>query len=142
MVSTTLESVEEYFHASNEQLFQEQPKTNDYYSSLTHKQPFQVKLIDAKRGKGLIATELIKKETIFIQETPIVSMQCSMNKKAALVCAECHRFLGSLEEQMKHVLDRDLTVQEQEIFNELDQDAEIKMKFRNPVKCGTCCTSF
>ena len=109
------------FHVSNDQLWND-PRTLEYYNQLTVDQPFTIQYCHPIKGKGMFSHQFIKCGTVILKEKALVSMQCSMNKKAALVCSECHHFLGSDSIQLKHILQRDLTLDEQTILLKTDQN--------------------
>ncbi|KAK9840433.1 hypothetical protein WJX74_009879 [Apatococcus lobatus] len=54
----------------------------------------------AAKGKGLYATEDFNDGEVLLKEPPFVAGQHALNRSKAVVCANCFRFLGSVELQI------------------------------------------
>lgn len=61
-------------------------------------------------GKGVFAEADLVDSAVLLRERPLLSMQHEGNKQHCLVCSNCLRFIGGIEAQILHRLDRDTTV--------------------------------
>lgn len=57
-------------------------------------------------GKGIFAQTDLEKDALILREKPLVAMQHAENERHCLVCSHCLRFVGGLEAQLLHRLDR------------------------------------
>mmetsp|Transcript_4470 Transcript_4470/g.28487 ORF Transcript_4470/g.28487 Transcript_4470/m.28487 type:complete len:477 (-) Transcript_4470:337-1767(-) len=57
-------------------------------------------------GKGIFSQVDLEKDALILREKPLVTMQHAENKWHCLVCSHCLRFVGGLEAQLLHRLDR------------------------------------
>ncbi|KAG0568052.1 hypothetical protein KC19_7G182800 [Ceratodon purpureus] len=60
----------------------------------------QVRVIDGEMGKGVFADKDFSSEGLVLREAPLVGAQHSRNKRDAMVCSHCFRYVGSIEQQL------------------------------------------
>ena len=129
----------------------ERPDISEYYASLLarHQPPTQkdhqspklsLKYINPAKGKGLFAAGegFREHDLIFAETVPShMSLQNQVNRSIAFVCSECFHFLGSLQIQVEHILERTLTQSEVGALTELEK--RVANRFRPIVTCARGC---
>ncbi|CDJ56798.1 hypothetical protein, conserved [Eimeria maxima] len=64
-----------------------------------------VEFLGGKRARGLVASEAIEaSEVIYTEETPLLAVQHEFSRLCGLTCSNCLRFVGSLKDCIRHVL--------------------------------------
>ncbi|KAG0566079.1 hypothetical protein KC19_7G037000 [Ceratodon purpureus] len=83
----------------------------------------QVRGIDGDMGKGVFADRDFKAEEVVLREAPLVGAQHSRNKREAMVCSNCFRYVGSIELQLaRRLLQKDETLSEADDASDDDMD--------------------
>lgn len=60
--------------------------------------------LTTNKGKALFATKSFPVDTLVLREPPAAAIQHTYNKQIAQVCAQCFRFIGSLEDHAARLL--------------------------------------
>ncbi|XP_024391830.1 histone-lysine N-methyltransferase ATXR2 isoform X1 [Physcomitrium patens] len=101
----------------------------NYYAELSKQGAgagLQVRRMDGDTGKGVFANEDFEAEELVLREPPLVGAQHSRNKRDAIVCSNCFRYVGSIELQLARrlLLDDGSLSEADDNANHDDMDAD------------------
>lgn len=76
---------------------------NEYFTPLLAKLKTVDIVVKEGRGKCLVTKKAAKEGEVLFFEEPIASIQFPTNEEKVIACCHCHRFVGTLQQQMNHL---------------------------------------
>ncbi|KAI8850408.1 hypothetical protein BC829DRAFT_155247 [Chytridium lagenaria] len=136
-------SIIQYFVEGNEKFYakDEIKQTESYFASHTQGLKVEVKYSGEPRGKGLFAKDDgFQPGEVILMEKGLLTMQSLSNKGVSKVCSQCLHFVGGLQMQVEHLLQRSLSEGDVKKLEKIWNKAKnIHPAFKAEVPCGGNC---